>query len=70
MKHSQITIGIDGNKWFCLLGPNLHEGIAGFGDTPQDALRDLATWMDGKYRSASSTLLENGYVDTFMGSND
>ena len=27
----------DGNKWCCLLGEDLQLGIAGFGDTPQEA---------------------------------
>jgi hypothetical protein len=28
----------DGNQWCWLLGENLQEGIAGFGDTPYDAM--------------------------------
>lgn len=31
---------IDGNKWCALYGENLMEGIAGFGDTPREALID------------------------------
>ena len=27
----------DGNAWCCLLGENLQEGVAGFGETPADA---------------------------------
>lgn len=27
----------DGDRWCCLLGENLQEGIAGFGDTPAAA---------------------------------
>ena len=29
---------IDGNKWCALYGANLHEGVAGFGDTPAKAM--------------------------------
>ena len=28
----------DGNQWCALLGNNLQEGCAGFGDTPADAM--------------------------------
>lgn len=28
----------DGNQWCVLLGSNLQEGIAGFGNTPQQAI--------------------------------
>ena len=29
---------IDGDQWCALLGDNLHDGVAGFGDTPADAM--------------------------------
>lgn len=29
---------IDGNQWCALYGPNLMEGIAGFGNSPSDAM--------------------------------
>lgn len=32
---------IDGNQWCALYGDNIQEGIAGFGDTPADALVDF-----------------------------
>ncbi len=35
------TLGIDGNKWCALYGPNLMEGITGFGDSPDEAYRDF-----------------------------
>ena len=38
----QIHVGIDGNSWCALLGNNLQEGIAGFGDTLSEALHELA----------------------------
>lgn len=37
----QILIGKDGDKWCALLGPNLQEGISGFGDTEIEALYEL-----------------------------
>lgn len=30
----------DGNRWCVLYGENLHDGIAGFGDTPHEAVLD------------------------------
>lgn len=35
------TISPDGNKWCALYGVNLMEGVAGFGDTPEEAMRDF-----------------------------
>jgi predicted RNA-binding protein with EMAP domain len=34
-------IYLDGNQWCVLLGENLSEGIAGFGDTPYLAVLDF-----------------------------
>lgn len=34
-------LSIDGDKWCCLYGDNLQDGVAGFGDTPQDAIADF-----------------------------
>lgn len=31
----------DGDSWCVLLGKNLQEGVAGFGDTPQAAICDF-----------------------------
>jgi len=39
MLHPKITK--DGNQWCVLYGDNLQEGIAGFGNTPGDAIRDF-----------------------------
>ena len=41
-----IIVKMDGNQWFALLGENIQVGLAGFGDTPADALRDLALAID------------------------
>lgn len=32
---------IDGNQWCALYGDNLQDGIAGFGDSPDAAMRDF-----------------------------
>lgn len=31
-------LSLDGDKWCALYGPNLQEGVAGFGDSPADAM--------------------------------
>ena len=35
------TVGKDGNKWCALYGPNLMEGVCGFGDSPDEAMADF-----------------------------
>ena len=37
----EIKISLDGDKWCALVGENLQEGVAGFGDTPTAAIRAL-----------------------------
>lgn len=32
------AISIDGNKWCALYGENLQDGVAGFGDSPTEAM--------------------------------
>lgn len=32
-------ISLDGNKWCVLYGDNLQDGVAGFGDSPDEASR-------------------------------
>ena len=32
---------IDGNQWCALLGDNLQDGVAGFGDSPDEAYADF-----------------------------
>ena len=36
-----IEISLDGDQWCALLGENLQVGVAGFGDSPIDALEAL-----------------------------
>lgn len=35
------AISIDGNKWCALYGDNLQDGVAGFGDSPAEAMADF-----------------------------
>jgi hypothetical protein len=36
---------IDGNRWCALYGENLQDGVAGFGDSPSNAMYDFdAQW--------------------------
>jgi hypothetical protein len=34
-------IYVDGNKWCCMYGDNLMDGVAGFGDTPAEAAAEF-----------------------------
>lgn len=38
MKAVGAKVTQDGNQYCCLYGENLHDGIAGFGDTPYKAV--------------------------------
>lgn len=39
------SISIDGNQWCALYGENLQDGVAGFGDSPADAMASFdAAW--------------------------
>lgn len=37
------ALSIDGSKWCALYGDNLQDGVAGFGDTPAQAMEDFDT---------------------------
>jgi hypothetical protein len=41
-------LSIDGNKWCALYGDNLQDGVAGFGDSPAEALYDFDCEMHRK----------------------
>ena len=41
-----LRLSLDGNQWCALIGEDLQEGIAGFGDTRYDAIRALADEME------------------------
>jgi hypothetical protein len=38
--------GVDGNQYYVLLGENLQEGVAGFGDTPYKSILDWNAKMN------------------------
>ncbi len=43
------TIAPDGPKWCALYGENIQEGVCGFGDTPDAAMRDFdRAWLAPK----------------------
>ncbi len=44
-----ITLRLDGSSWCALAGPDLQEGVAGFGDTPAEACAEF----DREWREAS-----------------
>ena len=50
----------DGNQYCALYGANLQEGVAGFGDTPAEAMKafDLA-WQKGEKNSPPSPTKES-----------
>jgi hypothetical protein len=35
------TLKIDGDKWCALYGENLQDGVAGFGNSPREAMSDF-----------------------------
>lgn len=35
------ALSLDGNKWCALYGVNLHDGVAGFGNSPAEAYADF-----------------------------
>lgn len=42
------AIAPDGNKWCALYGANLQEGLAGFGDSPAEAMCDFDSNWNAK----------------------
>lgn len=51
---------LDGNMWCAMHGVNLHEGIAGFGATPEEAIQDF----DWEWTSAKCPKPKDSY-DSF-----
>lgn len=45
------AIYLDGDKWCALYGDDLQAGVSGFGDSPEDAMRDF----DAAWRSTKAT---------------
>ena len=35
------SLTVDGNQWCALYGKNLQDGVAGFGDSPAEAMKDF-----------------------------
>jgi len=35
------SLSIDGNQWCAFYGENLQDGVAGFGDSPEEAYQDF-----------------------------
>lgn len=51
------ALSIDGNQWCALYGENLQDGIAGFGDTAADAMRDFdQAWNNWNARTRHEEL--------------
>jgi len=42
-----LSISIDGNQWIALYGDNLQDGVAGSGDSPEEAMRNFdKAWFE------------------------
>jgi hypothetical protein len=37
----KVRVIRDGNAWCCIFGDNLHDGVAGFGDSPEEATKEF-----------------------------
>jgi hypothetical protein len=49
------ALSIDGDQWCALYGGNLQDGVAGFGDTPGEAMSDFdRQWTTCHARKADS----------------
>ena len=42
----EVAISLDGDRWCALIGENLQEGLAGFGESPVQAIRALANEIE------------------------
>lgn len=56
MNQLQVLIYKDGNQIVALYGDNLQDGVAGFGGTVTNALRDLARQLDEEQLDLESEL--------------
>lgn len=55
------SLAPDGTKWCALYGEHLAVGVAGFGDTPEDAMRDFdRAWLKERTPHANLLAKENG----------
>ncbi len=48
------AISIDGNQWCALYGDNLQDGVAGFGDSPSDAMIDFDKAWFQKFKAGDT----------------
>lgn len=46
-----VTLFLDGGSWCALLGENLTVGVAGFGDSVNEAVRDLSANVEAEHRN-------------------
>jgi hypothetical protein len=47
------TVAPDGSKWCALYGPDIMEGVCGFGDTPAEAMTDFdKNWLKQRTSAA------------------
>lgn len=62
------AISIDGNQWCALYGENLQDGIAGFGDTVADAMRDFdQAWVSWNARTTYEDRKEAALANSQFG---
>ena len=53
------SLSVDGNQWCALYGANLQDGVAGFGDSPADAMWDFdRNWSAKLPAKAASQALD------------
>ena len=48
------VLTLDGNKWCAMYGPDLQVGVAGFGDSPADAMWDFDRQWEKKIESSEA----------------
>ena len=48
------VISLDGDKYCVLFGDNLQDGVAGFGDSPADAMADFDKEWKAPYKTAKN----------------
>jgi hypothetical protein len=59
-------LSIDGDQWCALYGENLQDGVAGFGDSPADAMRDF----DRNWAAKLPAKAVSPALDAMMGRKD
>lgn len=49
------SLSLDGDQWCALYGQDLQDGVAGFGDSPANAMNDFdRAWMQGRQQSGDA----------------